>query len=710
MVDDWDGSFHQRQLSTSGCKPKNTTINISHISRSFMTRTMLGLCSSMQSRQRNKRYTKQRSHNGHPVAILTLLIESGSPDFIPIKSKHIMASSSSPEPFGEKMKRLANNCFQSTNLCCTKVKEQSQIALLEQKIVSRQRQFGVDYINLVDKKASQEELKECLKRALSEINGIQSEINSHYDNLDEKEAETKSKIIPPTGGQQASSVTASEPSINQQRKKPPIKDPLESQDFSSPTRSPRKKEGPSFKRLPSKPTEQAVIETNGPKSPTNQSKRKTTTKKSSAGKNEKSPEQEVRQLYRDADPSKWKIKEYTFQGSASYDKKGKEETIAHQSISEAIKRFKANPGKYTALLYQTSMITEGWPTSNHKYTLIHREGTENYKPQGISPSGWMTILLQEYERLPPFSDDVLPKQFRDNYTDSMTFQNRKLHSKSKPIMPGRGMGFGDIPSLKVIGDVDPSDIFQGQVGNCWMLSGISSLAEFDGAILKLFRKTKRLEEMPRDGPNKYTVTLWDLKTWKEVDIEIDERLARGADGNLLGSKPSEDGELWVPYLEKALSIHCGGWDKIVGGQCTHAWALLTGCKEQYTIQRDKGGKKYACSGKFDPYKKKWADLGNSPHDSDGNMWHCPWPEAGGGGGADLRLTEDEVFERMVAWDKRNYIVAAGTKGTSDKHKTGGLVDNHAYSVIESHSNVAGSGIDLLKVSAIFYGVSSCILF
>jgi len=146
-----------------------------------------------------------------------------------------MASTSSPEPFGEKMKRLANNCFQSTNLCCTKVKEQSQIALLEQKVVSRQRQFGVEYINLVDKKASQEELKECLKRALSEINGIQSEINSHYDNLDEKEAETKNKIIPPTGGQQASSAAASEPSINQQRKKPPIKTLSEAQVVSPPS-------------------------------------------------------------------------------------------------------------------------------------------------------------------------------------------------------------------------------------------------------------------------------------------------------------------------------------------------------------------------------------------------------------------------------------------------------------------------------------------
>ena len=46
-----------------------------------------------------------------------------------------------------------------------------------------------------------------------------------------------------------------------------------------------------------------------------------------------------------------------------------------------------------------------------------------------------------------------------------------------------------------------------------------------------------------------------------------------ADGsrNTLASKPSEDGELWVCYLEK---------------ECI-AWALLTGCKGQNTTRRNK---------------------------------------------------------------------------------------------------------------------------
>ena len=38
------------------------------------------------------------------------------------------------------------------------------------------------------------------------------------------------------------------------------------------------------------------------------------------------------------------------------------------------------------------------------------------------------------------------------------------HKKNMALLPGRGQGVGDVPSLKIIGDVDPSDISQGGVG------------------------------------------------------------------------------------------------------------------------------------------------------------------------------------------------------------------------------------------------------
>jgi hypothetical protein len=213
------------------------------------------------------------------------------------------------------------------------------------------------------------------------------------------------------------------------------------------------------------------------------------------------------------------------------------------------------------------------------------------------------------------------------------------------------MGVCDIPNIKMIGDVDPSDIAQGLVGDCWLLSGISALAEFDGAIKRCFRKTSNMDQLPMDIPQKMIVTLWDLATWTEHDYVIDERLCAnpGEGGQLVGAKPSVDGELWVSYLEKALAIHCGGWDKIVGGQCTHAWSLLTGCKHQYTIRKNPKTGLYACYGKYNTKEKKWTDHANSPHDGDKRRWKIPWPKVGGGGSKEL--TQEELFMRMCAWGK-----------------------------------------------------------
>jgi hypothetical protein len=160
-----------------------------------------------------------------------------------------------------------------------------------------------------------------------------------------------------------------------------------------------------------------------------------------------------------------------------------------------------------------------------------------------------------------------------------------------------------------------------------------------------------MDELPMDIPQQIIVSLWDLATWTEHDYVIDERLCAnpGPGGQLLGAKPSEDGELWVSYLEKALAIHCGGWDKIVGGQCTHAWSLLTGCKHQYTIRKNPKTGLYACYGKYNTKEKKWTDHANSPHDGDKRRWKIPWPKVGGGGSKEL--TQEELFMRMCAWGK-----------------------------------------------------------
>jgi hypothetical protein len=283
----------------------------------------------------------------------------------------------------------------------------------------------------------------------------------------------------------------------------------------------------------------------------------------------------IPKAFTNADPDHWTFRTLSLDGTIRYETSGRKEEIVggKMTIEEACEYFKENPQKYTALTYQDSLTRA--PEHKQKFTLVHREGTFRYRPCGVrqDKKGWMTMLLYEYRPLPVLEGNILPEKFRDRYTDAMTHQGIKLHnSKNLPVLPGRGMGYCDSPNIKLIGDVDPNDINQGTVGDCWLLGAISSLAEFDGAIKRMFRKTKLLDQRPLKGPNMYTVTLWDLPTWTQVDIEIDERLPVMADGSgkLLSAKPSADGELWVSYLEKAIAAHCGGWDKITGGKYNNA--------------------------------------------------------------------------------------------------------------------------------------------
>eukprot|EP00977_Amphora_coffeiformis_P017744 scaffold5885_cov201-Amphora_coffeaeformis.AAC.22 len=592
-------------------------------------------------------------------------------------------------------------------------------------------------MDLMSSKASAQRLQDCFEEAMAEINDLQAQIDRNLEKMEEKEDKTMNEKI-----QRAPDAATDEQPLPEKKKEPgktlfgrkkdgkdesaePSRTPAarskDNNDNSNPQqsrpgrgappagRSPAGR-GPSGGRGAGRPpatsSRAPVGNPPGKKTPPGRAPAGRTPVGGrgggpgrASGKSRKTGPAvmaaEGPEEYRNLDPKQWKLSELKFGGSTSFESVGEQEKVSGQSIQEAINMFNANPHKYVALFFQSSMLD--WPPEQHQYTLVHREGTAGFKAVGVEPKGWMTMYKYDFERLPAYKNNELPLKARDKHTDNMTFGGKKLHSKKNPpIMPGRGMGVGDTPLLKVIGDVDPSDIHQGSVGDCWLLSAISALAEFDGAIKHLYRKTPNLDQMPHaDRPNMYTITLWDLKTWKEVDIVVDERLCAAPDGRLLASKPSEDGELWVCYIEKAIAIHAGGWDKLVGGQCTHAWALMTGCKHQYLIQKNPTTGKYQCFGRYNSNEGRWARHANSPHDGELGMWPTSWPEVGGGG--EEELTQDELFLRLVAWDKVNYIVGAGTGGESDKNSTDGLVDNHAYSVIESHDNVAGTGIGLLKV-------------
>ena len=125
--------------------------------------------------------------------------------------------------------------------------------------------------------------------------------------------------------------------------------------------------------------------------------------------------------------------------------------------------------------------------------------------------------------------------------------------------------------------------------------------------------------------------------------------------------------------------------------------MLTGSRNQYVLSKNTKSGKYYCSARFDMSNQKWVDHSNSPHDSDQSLWKVSWPKVGGGGSRDLELTGAQLFVRLATWNDNNYLIGAATDGSSDQETTDGVVDNHAYSVIDCRKNVRKTGMDLVLI-------------
>jgi hypothetical protein len=136
-----------------------------------------------------------------------------------------------------------------------------------------------------------------------------------------------------------------------------------------------------------------------------------------------------------------------------------------------------------------------------------------------------------------------------------------------------------------------------------------------------------------------------------------------------------------------------------GGNCTNAWPMITGSRNQFMIQFNPTTNSYFCMAKYSP-NAGWSAHSNSPHDSNESYWNVDWPSVGGGcadGDISKGISANELFYKIVAWDQTNYLIGAATVGNSDAITTDGIVDNHAYSVIDSREDICGTGIDLLLI-------------
>ncbi|CAK0892100.1 unnamed protein product, partial [Prorocentrum cordatum] len=191
----------------------------------------------------------------------------------------------------------------------------------------------------------------------------------------------------------------------------------------------------------------------------------------------------------DHDAGKWVLTSTEYDGS--YGIIGGTPVVQEKTgpIQEGLDLLKQEPHKYLSLWYQTDMMS--WPTEQQQYSLCERRKQRIVVKE--TQGGPFTYVESKYHALPDC--EVQPDQF----TDSMAYAGAPC---TQGKQPGRGQGCADVPGLSVIKDVDPNDVLQGSVGDCWLLSAMSALAEFSGAVKKVFNKTPGIESLPgQSKPN-----------------------------------------------------------------------------------------------------------------------------------------------------------------------------------------------------------------
>lgn len=273
--------------------------------------------------------------------------------------------------------------------------------------------------------------------------------------------------------------------------------------------------------------------------------------------------------------------------------------------------------------------------------------------------GWV------FQTLPPVNLELDP-DWPGLHTD-------KNGGELRGIAPGRGLGLWDDKPICFVHTPHPCDVRQGDIGDCWLMSAIATVAETPGAIAKIFRHTGvDLKTLPRDEHTNLVATLYDVDNdFAAVDVAINETLCCYGDStNKSGSYMSEGNEMWACYLEKAYVAFAGGWKNVWGGNSHEAWKRLVGCRQSVCIVKNGEG-----------------------------QWLCAcgdeYPEGGNSG-----LNIDELFQRMCEWSKENYLLGAGTvPGDDHDEYADGIVRGHAYSILACLEFTANNGdkLDLVQL-------------
>jgi hypothetical protein len=361
----------------------------------------------------------------------------------------------------------------------------------------------------------------------------------------------------------------------------------------------------------------------------------------------------------------WSTEEVAIGSAYSYSGDFDKMRIKFDDADEAMEEMNENPGLYQG-------VFNLW---NQHIWLIKRGIT--FTPDTAKPQNGCTWTTTVYDT--GLGDGS--NAFEDEYSEGVlaSFKGQDISGSLKRV--GRGQGILDIEGLEVIQNADPGDVFQGGIGDCWLMSSMSAVAEFAGMLEKNFETHEVNEE------GEYTVKLFCLasKEWKTY--VIDDRLFT-ANNKLRFGGASPDGEIWSPLLEKAFAIHADGWDNLVGGYPIVGISAITGCTDSFIIQNCNKSVSEFCDYTYRIISPDWDSVEGNHAGAFGGLYSAKWDNG------EREIDGDAFFDYICEWDEAGYIMCAGTgrPGTSGNHDNDnqGIADSHAYALVRPRRMCAAS--------------------